>query len=135
MKFLELVEKLQKENEGYVVLVRCGIFLDCIGKDAVFMKEHVGLNTICAKEGLCKTGIYISTIKDMIPKLKATGYSYKIFDYLKDKRTVKEICRIDGKLMEETRICFDCEKCTRKNNTMKDAIKYFNDLQSGKIVL
>ena len=37
--------------------------------------------------------------------------------------------------MEETRVCFDCDKCTRQNNTMKDNIKFFNDLQKGKIIL
>ena len=37
MKFLEKVEQLQRENEGYIVFVKCGVFFDVIGKDAVIL--------------------------------------------------------------------------------------------------
>ena len=34
MKFIEMVKEIHnlKENEGYLVLVRCGIFFDAVGK-------------------------------------------------------------------------------------------------------
>ena len=46
MKFYEQVRKLQEENEGYVVLVRCGIFYNAVGKDAVFMQKQLEMNLI-----------------------------------------------------------------------------------------
>ena len=45
MKFYEIVKKLQVENEGYIILVRCGIFYNAIGKDAVFMQEKFSIGT------------------------------------------------------------------------------------------
>ena len=79
MKFYEIVKKLQVENEGYIILVRCGIFYNAIGKDAVFMQEKFGLGTICLKSGICKNGIPVSSIEKFVPKLQKSGYSYKIF--------------------------------------------------------
>ena len=38
MRFIEKVEELQRENEGYIVFVKCGIFFDVIGKDAVILQ-------------------------------------------------------------------------------------------------
>ena len=54
MKFLEIVKKIQNldENEGYLVLVRCGIFFDAIGKDGVILAERFGFSPICMKEKL-----------------------------------------------------------------------------------
>ena len=59
MKFLDIVKKIQNlpENEGYLVLVRCGIFFDAIGKDGVILAEQFGFNPICLKEKLCKCAI------------------------------------------------------------------------------
>ena len=56
MKFLDIVKEIQNlpENEGYLVLVRCGIFFDGIGKDGVILAEEFGINPICIKEKICK---------------------------------------------------------------------------------
>lgn len=133
MKFMEIVEKLQKDNPGYVVLVRCGIFFNSIGKDAVFMQEKFGLGTICAKPNICKNGIAVSSIQKMLPILKESGYSYKIYDYEKTTKQIKEICRIDGKLMQEERECTDCNKCIQNKEPIKESISYLKGI--GNIVL
>ena len=102
MKFYDLVKKLQNENEGYIILVRCGIFYNAIGKDAVFMQEKFGLGTICIKSETCKNGIPVSTIQKFIPKLQKSGYSYKIYDYSKETKRVKELYTIEAKqILEE----------------------------------
>ena len=89
MKFYDLVKKLQNENEGYIILVRCGIFYNAIGKDAVFMQEKFGLGTICIKSETCKNGIPVSTIQKFIPKLQKSGYSYKILERkIKDRKVL-----------------------------------------------
>ena len=39
MKFLKMVEALQKEekNQNKVILVKCGVFFAAIGKDAILL--------------------------------------------------------------------------------------------------
>lgn len=41
MSFKKIVETLQEaeENEGFLVLIRCGVFFVGIGKDAVILTE------------------------------------------------------------------------------------------------
>lgn len=55
MKFYEVVKKLQKENDGYLVLVKCGIFFTAVGKDAVILHDKLNMNVSCFKEEICKT--------------------------------------------------------------------------------
>ena len=45
MRFLEMVEKFQKleENKGKVLLVRCGVFMVAIGKDAIFLNNVLNI--------------------------------------------------------------------------------------------
>ena len=57
MKLTELIEKLQKENEGHIILMKSGIFFIAIGKDAITLNELLGLQLICMREGLCKVRI------------------------------------------------------------------------------
>lgn len=49
MKFIEKVKKLQKENEGTIILVKSGIFFVGIGKDAVLLQELLDLKVTCMK--------------------------------------------------------------------------------------
>ena len=138
MKFYEKVKKLQKENDGYVILVRCGIFYNAIGKDAVFMQKEFGLGTICLKNKVCKNGISINSIKKFIPKLQKSGYSYKIYDYSKVTNEVKELCTIEGKLIEETKINMGCENCKyykKQDFSIEDSIKYLEGISNRRITL
>ena len=52
-----MVKKLQEENDGYLVLVKNGIFFNGIGKDAVILHDKLNLNVSCLKEGMCKARI------------------------------------------------------------------------------
>lgn len=138
MKFYEMVKKLQEENEGYIILVRCGIFYNAVGKDAVFMQEKFGLGTICIKNEICKNGIPVNTIQKFMPKLQESGYSYKIYNYEKGSNKIQELYTIEGKLSEETRKNFGCENCKycRKNeNAVENSIKYLEGISNGRIVL
>ena len=57
MKLTELIEKLQKENEGHIILMKSRIFFIAIGKDAITLNELLGLQLTCMREGLCKVRI------------------------------------------------------------------------------
>ena len=100
-KFIEMVERLQKENRGKVVLVRNGIFLCGIRKDAVIINNLLKNKTICFQKEVCKIGIPISCFRETIPKLIETGYSYVIYDYNKEKKKEFEIYRIEQKEIYE----------------------------------
>ena len=131
MKFLEIVRKLQKENKGYVILIRCGIFFATIGKDAVFMNKQFGSTPVCIQENLCKCGIPVNTFEKYIPKLRKSGYSYIIYDYDKSGE-YKEVGRIEGKMIEETEEHLECETCWQKTNstmrTLDASLKLIEDL-------
>ena len=68
-RFIEMVKRLQNENKGKIVLVRNGIFLCGIGKDAVIMNNLLGYKPICFQKEICKIGIPISYFKQNIRML------------------------------------------------------------------
>lgn len=79
MKYTELLEKLQKENEGHIVLMKNGIFFISIGKDAIELNKLLGLQLTCMREGLCKVRISNQKFRKI---------------YIKIKRNQKIICNI-----------------------------------------
>ena len=54
MKYTDLLQKLQKENEGHIVIMQSGIFFISVGKDALELNKLLGLKLTCMKEGMCK---------------------------------------------------------------------------------
>ena len=68
LKFNEIVEELQNRNEGYLVLVRCGVFFVGVGKDAVILQNITTLKPVCLKEGICKCGVPVKTFDRFIHK-------------------------------------------------------------------
>ena len=130
-KFIEMVERLQKENKGKVVLVRNGIFLCGIGKDAVIMHELLKYKTICFKKEICKMGIPISCFREIIPKLIETGYSYIIYDYNKEKHQEFEIYRIEQEEIYEERTNIECKKCSNYENRIKEPEEYINEIKKA----
>ena len=66
MKFYDVVEELQKDNKGYIVLVRCGIFFTAIGKDAVILQSLFGLAPVCIKKNVCKCGFPVIKVNKFI---------------------------------------------------------------------
>ena len=92
MKFLKIVEEIQnkKENIDYLILVHCGVFFYAIGKDAVFLTEHFGLNNICITKNVCKCAISVVKIDKFIHKLICKNISVAIYDYYPQKQGRKK---------------------------------------------
>lgn len=126
MKFLEEVEKLQEEYKGYIILVKCGIFFNAIGKDAVVLHEKFGLHTICMKEKICKCGIAVSQINKFMELMQKNKMSFVICLYDKNKvgKKISEVCVRSNKIIEEDRKCLDCEKCSHR----KDIAMQFKEI-------
>ena len=70
LKYLELLEKLQKENKEHIILMKNGIFFVAIGKDAITLNELLGLNLTCMREGLCKVRISNKKFGKIYTKIK-----------------------------------------------------------------
>lgn len=56
MKYTELLQQLQEENKGHIILMKNGIFFIAIGKDALELNKLLGLKLTCMRRGLCKVG-------------------------------------------------------------------------------
>ncbi len=84
MKFVQEIEKLQKENEGSIIIAKNGIFFVAIGKDAITLHEQLNLKLTCMKKELCKVGFLVKNVEKYIQKLEEIGYSFIL--YVKNKK-------------------------------------------------
>ena len=127
MKFLEIVKKLQnlEENEGYLVLVRCGIFFDAIGKGGVILAERFGFNPICMKEKLCKCAVPVKTIDKFIrlaidKKISVAIYDYKPDEFAENEEQKYELLkRITLCPIEEYKTYINCNECWYKDKRLR----------------
>ena len=83
MSFRKIVERLQnlEENEGFLILVRCGVFFTGIGKDAVILSEKLGITNVCFAEGICKSSIPVCRIEKILPRIISKDISVAIYEY------------------------------------------------------
>lgn len=123
MKYLDLVEKLQKKNEGYIVLVKNGIFFVGVGKDAVVLNELLNLNVTCMRNELCKVGFLVKSLEKYIRKLKETKKSFVIYTYDRISGIEEEIFRYTGEMIKEHRTCIDCMECSSRKETEDEIIE------------
>lgn len=139
MSFKKIVEKLQndEENEGFLILIRCGVFFVGIGKDAVILSEKFGVNNICFAEGICKSGIPVSKIDKMIQKIIRKNISVAIYDYnpkgIENKNGEKYelLRRIVMSPVKEERKCLECEKCIYYDKRAKSNIATTEEILKG----
>ena len=47
MKYIDVLQKLQKENPEHIILMKNGIFFVAIGKDAIELNKQIGLQLTC----------------------------------------------------------------------------------------
>lgn len=124
MKFENVVEKLQNENLEYVILIKCGVFYQAIGNDALILERELNAFKICFKTGICKIGIPKEKLEPTLQILKNKGYKYIVYHYIKgDKLSIEEkyieIKRNDiGKNNKEI-LKKDCENCKYNKRIQK----------------
>lgn len=139
MSFKKIVESLQQEekNQGFLILIRCGVFFVGIGKDAVILAEKLGITNICFTEGVCKCGIPVNRMDKMLRKIIDKDISVAIYEYNpkgieKDSsEKYKLLRRIVMKPVEETRTCLNCEKCIYYDKRAKSSIASTEDIIEG----
>ncbi|MCI8655798.1 MAG: hypothetical protein HFJ48_08110 [Clostridia bacterium] len=123
MKYLDLVEKLQKENKGYIIIIKNGIFFIGVGKDAIILNKELDLKVTCMKSGMCKVGFQTKSIEKYITKLEEANKSFIIYTYNKEQNKEEEIYRYEGEQVIEERICKDCKNCTNREETEQEIIE------------
>ena len=130
MKFLEVVEMLQNEpgNNGYIVLVKNGMFFVGVGKDAVLLHDILGLEVVCIREKLCKVGIPEKSIEKYIGLLTSNRVSFVLYDYLKEEN--------EKGRQYETIFRFSVDKVYEKRSTIKKCIfcKKLKDFKENNII-
>lgn len=108
MRFIEIYRRLEQENEGYMLLVRSGIFFIGVGKTAKILANKIGLKQICIQEQVCKVAIPTRCIERYISKLAEIKKAFVLYDYSKIGfkeemyRNYKEIFRFSGEKIKET---------------------------------
>ena len=131
MKFVQEIEKLQKENEGSIIIAKNGIFFVAIGKDAIILNEELGLKLTCMRKELCKVGFLVKNVEKYIEKLEKLGYSFIL--YVKnEKDELEEIYRYKGKNTEETKSCLECTSCTNRKEQEEDILERVRNLGKAK---
>lgn len=123
MKYLDLVEKLQKENEGYIIIIKSGIFFIGVGKDAIILNEEIGLKLTCMKRGLCKVGFQTKSLEKYITKLEGTNKSFIIYTYDKELEKEDQIYKYEGEKTKEQKKCKDCNICNNREETEQEIIE------------
>ena len=88
MGFGKMMELLQIKNRGKIVLCNAGNFYIAIGKDAVLLKEVLGLKLSCFKPEVCKVGFPIASLEKYMNLIEEKQYGYIVY-YL-DKEKIKE---------------------------------------------
>ena len=135
MNYLELMKELNEENKGYIVLMKSGVFLTAIGKNAIKLSELFGLKLLCITDGICKCSIPTNSLDKYIVKFQKSRYSFLIYDYNKNgfkdnNENYKLISRIDGLLNEENREHLNCDECWyNKNKRVKTLEKAMQILE------
>ena len=117
MKFNEGVIKMQEQNQGYILLIRNGIFYTALGKDAVVLSEELNQKQTCGGKNICKCGISINNLEVFTEELEKKNYKYIVYDFVQgenlslEEQFIPVLRKDEGIEVTETRKQFECEKC------------------------
>lgn len=123
MKFLELIENLQRQNEGYIILIKSGIFFMTVGKDAIKLNEEIGLKRTCMRKELCKVGFQVRSVEKYISKMKEKDLAFQIYNYNKETETQELIYINEGNNRIESEYVPPCENCSNQKYTETEIIE------------
>lgn len=117
MGFGKMMELLQIKNKGKIVFCNAGNFYIAIGKDAVLLKELLGLKLSCFKPEVCKVGFPIVSLEKYMGLIEETGYGYIVYYLDKEKSKLEIITQYNGKntnkILKDNDICYKCAKSTK----------------------
>ena len=97
MGFGKMMELLQIKNKGKIVFCNAGNFYIAIGKDAVLLKELLGLQLSCFKTEVCKVGFPIASLEKYMGLIEETEYGYIVYYLDKEKSKLEVVTQYNGK--------------------------------------
>ena len=133
--FYNIAKELEvaQENEGYLIVIRCGAFFTSIGANAIALSNELGLKLTCWKKGLCKAGVPINALYNYVKRLDSLGYNYVIYNYSKDEiinngKKYAECYRFEGKPIDKSNLLLDCKDCEYYEKSYSN-IDIFTDMK------
>ena len=133
--FYNIAKELEvaQENEGYLIVIRCGAFFTSIGANAIALSNELGLKLTCWKKGLCKAGVPINALYNYVKRLDSLGYNYVIYNYSKDEiinngKKYAECYRFEGKPIDKSNLLLDCKDCEYYEKSYNN-IDIFTDMK------
>lgn len=127
MKLVEQIQNIQNKNPTSLVLVKNGIFFIGIGKDAIFLNEKLGLKLTCIKSNLCKVGFLVKSVEKYIQKLEDIEISFSLY-IRSETDELEEIYHFQGKQVEETRNCLNCQECHQRIENEEEILERVKNL-------
>lgn len=80
MKYLEMCNKIIKD-EKKVCLIRNGAFYVAVGNQAYFLSYKFGFKRICFSDGVCKIGLPLGSLTQLVFKLQTNDISHCVYEY------------------------------------------------------
>ncbi len=118
MGFSQMMELLQKKNDGKIVICNMGNFYISIGKDAILLNRLINLKVSCFKPEICKVGFPINSLEKYTDLLVQKRYSYIVYYFDQEKEELQILEDYEGKynnnLKEQNINCYICSKGTGK---------------------
>ena len=118
MSFGEMMEILQIKHKGKIVICNAGEFYLATGKDAVLLKDLIGLKLICLKPETCKVGFPIASLEKYLEKIHEMQYSYIVYYFDKQREELEILKEYEGKnlnkLQKNNSNSYICSKGTKK---------------------
>ncbi len=88
MKYLEMCNKII-EDEKKVCLIRNGAFYVAIGNQAYFLSYKFGLKRICFSDSVCKVGVPLGSLTELVFKLQANDVEHSVYEYSDSDSAIK----------------------------------------------
>ena len=133
--FYNIAKELEvaQENEGYLIVIRCGAFFTSIGANAIALSNELGLKLTCLKKGLCKAGVPINALYNYVKRLACCVHNDVIYNYSKDEiinngKKYAECYRFEGKPIDKSNLLLDCKDCEYYEKSYNN-IDIFTDMK------
>ena len=118
MGFYQMMELLQKKENGKIIMCNLGNFYVAIGKDATLLNNLLGLKVSCVKPEVCKVGFPVCALEKYTELLVQKRYSFIVYDFDQKKEELKILESYEGKnknkLTDRNINCYICSKSTQK---------------------